>query len=144
MRKVSDISSLDSIFTRAMVLQQKTQMPVHFEITASTHDSLQAHIANAGLSLSDFLFKSRLTRSEHISTRQYAGILKKWVPKIGLDSAIYAAHSMRGTKSCLIYKCTKNLRAVQLLLGHTKLESTVKHLDIEVEGALEIAEKMEI
>ena len=70
--------------------------------------------------------------------------LKKWVPKIGLDSAIYAAHSMRGTKSCLIYKCTKNLRAVQLLLGHTKLESTVKHLDIEVEGALEIAEKTEI
>ena len=142
--KVSDVASLDSISTRATVLQQKTQMPVQFEITAGTRDALKAHISNAGLSMTDFLFKSRLTRSEHISTRQYARILKKWVSDIGLDPEIYATHSIRRTKPSLIYKRTKNLRAVQLLLGHTKLESTVKYLGVEVEDALEMAEKTEI
>ena len=105
---------------------------------------MQAHISNRKLSQDDYLFKSRLSRSEHISTRQYARILKKWVSDIGLDPAVYATHSMRRTKPSLIYKRTKNLRAVQLLLGHTKLESTVKYLGVEVEDALELAEKTEI
>ncbi len=142
--KISDISNLGSISSRAMVLQQKTKIPVQFEITPGTRDSLRAHIDSNNLNQSDYLFKSRLSVSDHISTRQYARILKRWVAAIGLDPAIYATHSMRRTKPTLIYKRTKNLRAVQLLLGHTKLESTVKYLGIEVEDALEIAEQTEI
>ena len=142
--KVSDISSLGSVSSRAMVLQQKTRMPVQFEITLGTRGSLQAHISNAKLTMDDYLFKSRLSRSNHISTRQYARVLKKWITDIGLDPTVYATHSMRRTKASLIYKRTKNLRAVQLLLGHTKLESTVKYLGVEVDDALEIAEQTEI
>lgn len=114
--KVSDISSLDSVSSRAKVMQQKTQMPVQFEITSGTRDSLQAHISNSKLRMDDYLFKSRLSRSDHISTRQYARVLKKWIADIGLDPTVYATHSMRRTKASLIYKRTKNLRAVQLLL----------------------------
>ena len=142
--KVSDVSSLGSIFSRTMVLQQKTQMPVQFEITPGTRDALQAHISNTNLTMDDYLFKSRLSRSDHISTRQYSRVLKKWIAEIGLDPTVYATHSMRRTKASLIYKLTKNLRAVQLLLGHTKLESTVKYLGVEVDDALEIAEQTEI
>ncbi|MFT6156210.1 MAG: integrase [Neolewinella sp.] len=142
--KVSDVSSFDSVSSRAMVMQQKTRMPVQFEITLGTRDALQAHISNAALAMDDFLFKSRLSRSDHLSTRQYARLLKKWIASIGLDPTIYATHSMRRTKASLIYKRTKNLRAVQLLLGHKKLESTVKYLGVEVDDALEIAEKTEI
>ena len=142
--KVSDISSSGSVSSRAKVMQQKTQMPVQFEITARTRDSLQAHISNAKLRMDDYLFKSRLSRSDHISTRQYSRVLKKWIADIGLDPTVYATHSMRRTKASLIYKRTKNLRAVQLLLGHTKLESTVKYLGVEVDDALKIAEKTEI
>lgn len=119
-------------------------MPVQFEITAGTRDSLQAQISNAKLRMDDYLFKSRLSRSDHISTRQYSRVLKKWIADIGLDPTVYATHSMRRTKASLIYKRTKNLRAVQLLLGHTKLESTVKYLGVEVDDAIEIAEKTEI
>jgi site-specific recombinase XerD len=106
-----------------MVVQQKTKTPVQFEITPGTRDSLLAHISNAKSTLEDYLFKSRLSRSEHFSTRQYARILKRWVADIGLDPSVYATHSMRRTKLTPIYKRTKNLRAVQLLLGYTKLEA---------------------
>ena len=142
--KVSDISSLGSISSRAMVLQQKTQLPVQFEITSGTRGSLSIYIAANKLNQSDYLFKSRLTASDHISTRQYARIVKNWVAGIGLDPTVYATHSMRRTKPSLIYKRTKNLRAVQLLLGHSKLESTVKYLGVEVEDALEMAEQTEV
>jgi integrase len=67
-----------------------------------------------------------------------------WVREIGLDPASYGTHSIRRTKSTLIYRRTRNLRAVQLLLGHTKLESTVRYLGIEVDDALEIAEQTEV
>jgi len=96
------------------------------------------------LSGTDFLFPSRQKNSAHLSTRQYARIVESWVTDIGLDSNSYGTHSMRRTKPTLIYKRTKNLRAVQLLLGHTKLESTVRHLGIEVDDALELAEQTEI
>jgi integrase len=142
--KVSDIASLDSISSRAKVLQQKTQIPVQFEITAGTRDSLRELIRSNNLTQANFLFKSRLMASAHISTRQYARIVKRWVSDIGLDPTIYATHSMRRTKPSLIYKRTKNLRAVQILLGHTKLESTVRYLGVEVEDALEIAEQTEV
>jgi integrase len=91
-----------------------------------------------------FLFPSRLSKSRHLSTRQYSRIVGSWVGSIGLDPAAYGTHSLRRTKPTLIYRRTKNLRAVQLLLGHTKLESTVRYLGIEVDDALEIAEQTEV
>ena len=91
-----------------------------------------------------YLFPSRLSTSPHVSTRQYARIVHQWVSAIGLDSTVYGTHTMRRTKATLIYKRTKNLRAVQLLLGHSKLESTVRYLGIEVDDALEISEQTEI
>lgn len=101
-------------------------------------------MARGELSGSDYLFPSRIASSPHLSTRQYARIVERWVTDIGLDSGLYGTHSLRRTKPTLIYKKTRNLRAVQLLLGHTKLESTVGHLGVEVDDALEIAEQTEI
>ena len=98
----------------------------------------------AKLRSEDYLFPSRLHASEHLSTRQYARIVKAWVKVIGLDPAMYGTHTMRRTKASLIYRRTKNLRAVQLLLGHTKLESTVRYLGTEIDDALEIAELTEV
>ena len=91
-----------------------------------------------------FLFPSRIHASPHLSTRQYASIVERWVTSIGLDPNAYGTHSMRRTKATLIYRRTKNLRAVQLLLGHLKLESTVRYLGIEVEDALEVSEQTEV
>ncbi len=109
-----------------------------------TRDSISNWIEYAELDLHDYLFKSRFSSSPHISTRQYARIVGGWVSEIGLDAAEYGTHSMRRTKASLIYRRTKNLRAVQLLLGHTKLESTVRYLGIEVDDALEMAEQTEV
>ena len=123
---------------------QKTQQPVQFEITEQTREAITEWINYAHLGSNDHLFKSRLTNSLHLSTRQYARIVKSWVSQIGLDPSSYGTHSFRRTKATLIYRRTKNLRAVQLLLGHTKLESTVRYLGIEVDDALEMAEQTEI
>ena len=142
--KVRDVSHGNTISNRAMILQQKTHQPVQFEITEQTRDSILAWTATSNLSKDDFLFKSRLKNSPHLSTRQYARILDSWVSSIGLDPAIYGTHSMRRTKATLIYRRTKNIRAVQLLLGHTKLESTVRYLGIEVDDALKMAEQTEV
>ena len=68
----------------------------------------------------------------------------EWLSLIGLDPALFGTHSLRRTKATLIYRKTGNLRAVQLLLGHTKIESTVRYLGIEVDDALAIAEQVEI
>ena len=133
-----------TVATRAIVLQHKTQRPVQFEITPATRDALQAWIKQAGRKSDDFIFPSRLHDSPHLGTRQYARILGHWVDELGLDRADYGTHSMRRTKATLIYRRTKNLRAVQLLLGHSKLESTVRYLGIEVDDALEISEQTEI
>ena len=141
--KVRDISNGNTIVPRAMVLQQKTKKPVQFEITQQTRDSLSKWIALEKLSSSDYLFSSRIHKSDHISTRQYTRIVHKWVDMIGLDTTLYGTHTMRRTKVTLIYHRTKNLRAIQLLLGHTKLESTVRYLGIEVDDALEMAEQTE-
>jgi len=142
--KVSDISNAGAVMSRAMVMQQKTGRPVQFEITESTREAISNWVACKGLTTSDFLFPSRVAASPHISTRQYARIVENWVKDVGLDSALYGTHTLRRTKPTLIYKRTHNLRAVQLLLGHTKLESTVRYLGIEVDDALEIAEQTEI
>lgn len=139
--KVRDVCHGDQVAARAIVLQHKTQRPVQFEIAAATRDALQAWIEHAGLKPEDFLFPSRLHDSPHLGTRQYARILEHWVDELGLDRADYGTHSMRRTKATLIYRRTKNLRAVQLLLGHSKLESKVRYLGIEVDDALEISER---
>ena len=103
-----------------------------------------AWVKKAGLKPSDYLFKSRIHSAEHISTRQYNRIFHGWIEKLGLDTSLYSTHSMRRIKPYLIYKKTKNLRVVQLLLGHKKLESTVSYLGIEVDDALEISESIEV
>lgn len=143
-RRLRDISHGNQIMSRAIVMQQKTKRPVQFEITEQTREAVTAWIANANLNPEQYLFPSRLSKSPHITTRQYARIVHRWVESIGLDSADYGTHTMRRTKATLIYRTTKNLRAIQLLLGHTRLESTVRYLGIEVDDALEIAEQTEI
>jgi integrase len=142
--RVADVSHGGAICSRAVVLQQKTGRPVQFEITQLTRESVAAWIAAAALRPGDYLFSTRLHASLHLSTRQYARIVHAWVDAIGLEAGSYGTHSMRRTKASLIYRRTRNLRAVQLLLGHTKLESTVRYLGIEVDDALEIAEQTEV
>jgi len=142
--RVSDISNSGVVSSRAVVLQQKTSQPVQFKITEGTRESIADWMLEIGTSGSAYLFPSRISASPHLSTRQYARIVEKWVSDIGLDSGLYGTHSLRRTKPTLIYKRTRNLRAVQLLLGHTKLESTVRYLGVEVDDALEIAEQTEI
>jgi integrase len=117
---------------------------VQFEITEQMRDAVAAWIAAAHLKPDQFLFPSRVSESPHLSARQYSRIVGSWVGSIGLDSAAYGAHSLRRTKATLIYRRTRNLRAVQLLLGHTKLESTVRYLGTEVDDAVEIAEQTEV
>ncbi|EZQ15640.1 integrase [Halopseudomonas bauzanensis] len=142
--RVRDIAHGMQVTPRTIVMQQKTHRPVQFEITDQTRAALEAWIHQAQLRNEDFLFPSRLHRSDHLSTRQYARIVKAWVTSIDLDPAMYGTHTLRRTKASLIYRRTKNLRAVQLLLGHTKLESTVRYLGIEVEDALDMAEHTEV
>lgn len=142
--RVRDVCHGDRIAARAIVMQQKTQRPVQFEITDQTKDAVAEWIKVSDRRSEDCLFPSRMRRSPHLSTRQYARIVGSWVNEIGLDPSAYATHSMRRTKASLIYRRTKNLRAVQLLLGHTKLESTVRYLGIEVDDALEMAEQTEV
>jgi site-specific recombinase XerC len=139
--RVRDVAQGGRIAARAIVMQKKTRHPVKFEITEQTRDAVGAWLGEAQLQPEDFLFPSRVAASPHLSTRQYARILKTWVVSIGLDANAYGTHSMRRTKPTLIYRRTRNLRAVQFLLGHTKLESTVRYLGIEVGDALEIAEQ---
>jgi integrase len=142
--RVRDVCHGQTVASRTMVLQQKTQRPVQFEITEPTREAVGAWIGHAGLSSENSLFPSRLHSSTHLSTRQYARIVDCWVRQLGLDKASYGTHTLRRTKATLIYRRTKNLRAVQLLLGHTKLESTVRYLGIEVNDALEMAEQTEV
>ena len=142
--RVRDIAHGDRVAARAVTMQQKTQRPVQFEITAQTREAVASWIQFAGLRADDFLFPSRVRSSPHVSTRQYARIVRRWIREIGLDASAYGTHTLRRTKASLIYRRTKNLRAVQLLLGHAKLESTVRYLGIEVDDALEMAEQTEV
>ncbi|HEJ4043531.1 tyrosine-type recombinase/integrase [Pseudomonas aeruginosa] len=142
--RVRDVAHGEHVSSRAIVMQQKTHRPVQFEITEQTRTALETWIHQAKLRSEDCLFPSRLHASDHRSIRQYARIVKAWVHATGLDPAMYGTHTMRRTKASLIYRRTKNLRAVQLLLGHTKLESTVRYLGIEADDALEMAEQTEV
>jgi len=141
---VKDVSLGDKIKTRSIVLQQKTKQPVKFEITPKTQKALLAWIAKAHVRSMDYLFPSCISLGYHLSTQQYANIVNGWVESIGLDKSAYGTHSLRRTKASIIYKQTKNLRAIQILLGHTKLESTVRYLGVEVDDALELSEQIDI
>jgi integrase len=142
--KVRDISHGEQIAPRAIVQQKKTGRPVQFEITLVARQAVKEWIRQAELKSDDYLFPSRIHGSDHICTRQYARMLREWVKDAGLDWTEYGTHSIRRTKATLIYRKTKNLRAVQLLLGHSKIESTVRYLGIDVDDALEISEQTEI
>lgn len=142
--RVNDVVQGDKVARRACILQKKTGKPVQFEITPRTRDAVADWVNYSQLGFRDHLFPSRLRNKPHLSTRQYARILKSWIAMIGLDPSHYGTHSMRRTKASLIYRRTKNIRAVQLLLGHTKLESTVRYLGIEVDDALEMSEQTEV
>jgi len=141
--RVKDIIHGSQVASRAIVTQHKTRRPVQFEITEQTQNATLSWITQSKLKTEQYLFPSRIHASPHISTRQYARIVASWIKSIGLDPAAYGTHTMRRTKATLIYQQTKNIRAVQLLLGHTKLESTIRYLGIEVDDALEISEKIE-
>jgi integrase len=132
--RVSDVATSGHVCSRATILQKKTSRPV-------TRDAIEAWISKAQLATPAYLFPSRFYRSLHLSTRQYARLVESWVADIGLDTSLYGTHSLRRTKASLIYRQTKNLRAIQLLLGHAKLESTVRYLGIEIDDALEMAEQ---
>lgn len=140
----SDVVTGGSVRERAVIVQQKTGRPVQFELTEQTREAVYAWVTQRKLHDSRYLFPSRIHRCLHLSTRQYARIVNQWVASIGLDPHKYGTHSLRRTKAALIYKKTGNLRAVQLLLGHSKLESTVRYLGIEVDDALKISEQVEL
>jgi integrase len=142
--RVSDVSNGETVNNRATVLQQKTGRPVRFEITRKSRKAVTEWIEDAGLVGTDYLFPSRIHKSQHLSTRQYSRMFSSWVAAIGLDPTSYGTHSMRRTKATLLYRRTKNLRAIQLLLGHSKLDSTVRYLGIEIDDALEMSEQMDV
>ena len=142
--RVSDVASGKEVQSRAIIRQKKTKRPVRFEITVRTRKSLEDWIEAANLTENAFLFPSRRRNSPHLSLRQYARIVESWVSSIGLDRTAYGTHSMRRTKATLIYRRTKNIRAVQLLLGHSSLDSTVRYLGIEIDDALEMSEQIDV
>lgn len=142
--KVADVLATGQVKERASIIQSKTQKPVRFEITEGTRKSLLRWLEEPLMIGSEYLWPGRFHERLHISTRQYARLVRDWVKSIGLEPSAYGTHSMRRTKVAQIYRKTGNLRAVQLLLGHTKMDSTVRYLGVELEDALAIAEAVEI
>lgn len=142
--KIGDVVSGGEIRTRSIVIQQKTGRPVQFELTADVRASLLAWLERRGGSVDDYAFPSRIDRSDHLSTRQYARLVDEWVTAIGLRRAEYGTHSLRRTKAAMIYRATGNIRAIQILLGHTKIENAVRYLGVDIEDALLLAERTEI
>ena len=141
--KVVDVAPNGYAVDRASVRQRKTGRPVRFEITEQTRQAVDDHLSQRGGASSPYFFPGR-GPAAHLTTRQYARLLEDWLTMIGLDPCFYGTHSLRRTKATLIYKKTGNLRAVQLLLGHTKIESTVRYLGIEVDDALTVAEQIDV
>lgn len=133
-----------SIRNRATVVQQKTGRPVQFELMTDCRKSLLAWLERRGGSLDDYVFPSRVDCLRHLSTRQYARLVDEWVSAIGLNASEFGTHSLRRTKASLIYKATGNLRAVQILLGHSKIENTIRYLGVDIDDALTLAERTEI
>ncbi len=142
--KIGELVSGGHVRSRAIVMQQKTGRPVQFEILEPARTTILAWLERRGGAIDDFAFPSRIDHAAHISTRQYARLVDEWVIGIGLHAEDYGTHSLRRTKASIIYKRTGNLRAVQILLGHTKIESTVRYLGVDVDDALTLAEGTEL
>jgi len=142
--RVDDVLLSGRVRPRTTIIQKKTGRPVQFEITEQTRETVMQWITKGGRRPGECLFPSRIGKNKHLTTRHYARLMDGWVTSIGLDPVLYGTHSLRRTKVALIYRRTGNLRAVQLLLGHTKLESTVRYLGIEVDDALAISEQVDI
>ena len=142
--KVEDIAPNGYAIERATVRQKKTGQPVRFEMTEYTRQAVDEYVKVFSKEPGEFLFSSRRNRNRPITTRHYARLVDKWVASIGLDASRFGTHSLRRTKATLIYRRTGNLRAVQLLLGHRKIESTVRYLGVEVDDALAIAEQVDV
>ncbi|MEQ3708285.1 MAG: tyrosine-type recombinase/integrase [Tateyamaria sp.] len=142
--KVIDLLRDDKIRERVSVVQSKTNKPVQFELAENTRETVTNWIKSPEMTGCLFLFPSRFHDRPHISTRQYGRLVRDWVVSIGLEPSGYGTHSMRRTKVAEIYRKTGNLRAVPLLLGHTKVDSTVRYLGVELEEALSIAERIDI
>jgi integrase len=142
--KVDDIAPSGYAVDRATVRQKKTGRPVKFELTEATRQAVDDYLKATGKKPGDYLFTGRRGSSCSLTTRQHSRILSEWIASVGLDPHFFGTHSLRRTKATLIYRRTGNLRAVQLLLGHTKIESTVRYLGIEVDDALAIAEQVDV
>jgi integrase len=142
--KVDDIAPHGYTVDRATVRQSKTGRPVKFELTEQTRQAVDDYLRDANRKPGEFLFTSSRWIGRCLGTRQYARLVSEWIASIGLDAKQFGTHSLRRTKATLIYRRTGNLRAVQLLLGHTKIESTVKYLGIEVDDAIAIAEQVDV
>ncbi|WAT19317.1 tyrosine-type recombinase/integrase [Aurantiacibacter sp. MUD11] len=142
--KIGDLVSGSEIRRRAAITQRKTGRPVQFEIATDARASLDAWFEKRGGSFNDYAFPSRVDRTRHLSTRQYARLVDEWALAIGLRAEDYGTHSLRRTKASIIYKATGNLRAIQILLGHSKIENTVRYLGVDIEDALTLAEETEI
>jgi integrase len=140
--KVEDVAPSGYAVDRATVRQRKTGQPVRFELTEQTRQAVDDYLKAAGKKPGEFLFSGRPGRS--MTTRQYARLVSRWIAGIGLEPSLFGTHSLRRTKATLIYRRTGNLRAVQLLLGHRRVESTVRYLGIEVDDALAIAEQVDV
>ncbi len=141
---VADLVKDDRVRERVSVIQSKTKKPVQFEMTENTRNTVLAWVKSPEMIGCGFMFPSRFHDRPHISTRQYGRLVRDWVTAIGLEPSGYGTHSLRRTKAAEIYRKTGNLRAVQLLLGHTKVDSTVRYLGVELEDALSIAEQIDI
>ena len=142
--KVDDIAPSGYSADRASVRQKKTGRPVKFELTESTRQAVDDYLKATGKKAGEYLFTGRRRPNCNLTTRQYARLFSDWFASVGLDPHLFGTHSLRRTKATLIYRRTGNLRAVQLLLGHTKIESTVRYLGIEVDDALAIAEQVDV
>ena len=142
--KVENVAPGGYAVDRAAVRQKKTGQPVRFELTEQTREAVDDYLRTALKKPGEFLFSGRRGPGRSMSTRQYARLVSEWIASIGLDPHLFGTHSLRRTKAALIYRRTGNLRAVQLLLGHTKIESTVRYLGIEVDDALAIAEQVDV
>ena len=142
--KVEDVTPHGYAIDRATVRQRKTGRPVKFEISEQTRQSVDDYLKTKRKVSGDFLFTGHCGNDRCLTTRQYARLVSSWIAIIGLDPLLFGTHSIRRTKATLIYRKTRNLRAVQILLGHTKIESTVRYLGIEVDDALAIAEQVDV
>ncbi|MGA2993932.1 tyrosine-type recombinase/integrase, partial [Bradyrhizobium sp.] len=142
--RVEDVAAGGYTADRATVRQKKTGRPVRFELSEQTRQSVDDYLKATGKRPGEFLFTGRRGPDHNMTTRQYARLVSEWIGSVGLDPRLFGTHSLRRTKATLIYRRTGNLRAVQLLLGHTKIESTVRYLGIEVDDALAIAEQVDV